>query len=161
MRLFFRFMLRLFNLARDADTFFQLGQEAIFDRQFCQLVIYTVSYRLFTASLGYSAGDATKTLAVDRGCYRTDTCGIALTPSERLHQAPLHAPILRRDNLQCETRILRTRSTSRSVDVGIGGTREVEVDDVVDGGNVKTARGDVGGYQGAILARLESGYQPL
>jgi hypothetical protein len=79
----------------------------------------------------------------------------ALTPPERLHQGPLHPPLLRRTQLKSEPGVLSTRGTPRTMDVRVRRTGQVEVDDMIDVGYVETSGSDVRGDEYGVLAGLE------
>lgn len=79
----------------------------------------------------------------------------ALTPPERLHQGPLHPPLLGRTQLKSEPGVLSTRGTPRTMDVRVRRTGQVEVDDVIDVRDVETSRSDIRGDEYGVLARFE------
>lgn len=79
-----------------------------------------------------------------------------LTLPQTSHQHPLHVLLLRRDQLQRQSLRSRTGRTSRPVDVRVGGTGELEMDDVRDGGDVESTGGDVRGEEDGIGGGFEA-----
>ena len=65
------------------------------------------------------------------------------TSAERSHESSLHTFLLGSAQLEGETGVLGACSPTASVNVPVGRPRKVEVDDVIDVGDIETARRNV------------------
>lgn len=83
-------------------------------------------------------------------------CGNALTSTQTLHQSPLYTLLLGSTELECESWVLGTSRTSTSMNVRVSRAGQVEVDDMINRGNIETSSGNVCRDQDSVLGRLEA-----
>jgi len=79
-----------------------------------------------------------------------------LTSSKALHQSLLDPLLLRTTKLKTESDVLSSSRSTTSMDVDIGGSRKLVVNDVVDGRDIESSSGDVGGEEDSVGRGLES-----
>ena len=90
---------------------------------------------------------------------KRETRRAALTFAKIEHEQSLHLLLFWSDELNGETFLTRSRSSSRSMNVGIGGSRELIVHDVRDRGDVESTSGNVGREENRIRLILESVFE--